>query len=98
MKYFILLALMLSTGIQANEQRDLTCKKIESAARATMMARQEGTPMSKMMEGAGDNDLLRAIVVRAYKTNKFMTSAYKMEAVNDYGEELYLACYEAYPL
>jgi len=69
------LALTLITApLMAQETEDL-CPTLGDLAEQIMTARQNGAPLSDMMRIAGDNDLVTALVLEAYHSNRYTTPA-----------------------
>lgn len=91
MKALILAAAATLTMITANAQ---DCKMIGDLAEKTMEARQVGVPMSKMMEIAKDDRLLKSIIIDAYKKPRFSTDEFQRSATVDFRADWEVACYE----
>lgn len=78
------------------------CEGFGRLAEELMVARQMGVPMSRVMEVAeaawGDEDvnLLRQMVVLAYEVPRYATDEYQRRAIEDYRNEVELACYQAF--
>lgn len=91
MKQLILAAAAAMTVTTANAQ---DCKMIGDLAEKTMEARQVGVPMSKMMEIAKDDRLLKSIILDAYKKPRFSTEEFQRSATVDFRADWEVACYE----
>lgn len=71
------------------------CAAFHKYAVTVMDARQAGVAMPKMMEMAGDSELLRHIVVQAYKRARFGSEKIQKREIDDFANDIYLECFEA---
>jgi hypothetical protein len=71
------------------------CTVIGDLAEAIMTNRQLGIPMSRMMEINGADDLARLMVMEAYKEPRYSSDEYQRRAVQDFRNEIEVACYQA---
>ena len=62
-----------------------------------MELRQEGVPMSQVMQ-ISDSELVKAIVVEAYDYPRFSSQEYKEKADNDFRNEVEVECYKTVEL
>ncbi len=88
----LILAAAAALTLTAAQAQD--CKMIGDLAEKTMEARQVGVPMSKMMEIAKDDRLLKTIIIDAYKKPRFSTDEFQRSATVDFRADWEVACYE----
>jgi len=98
MKY-LLLAMMLTLALPVPAQADPkgeVCGALAAMGRSIMAARQAGVTIEDAYAIAPD-DLTRALVVEAYKQNKWSSKGYQDEAVDTFGNDVFLACMAVKP-
>lgn len=91
LKPLILSLALLATPLTA-ETEDV-CANMGDAAEAIMSLRQNGYPISDLMDKFGDSNLFRAIILSAYEKPRFSTDEYKQESVRDFRNEVETLCY-----
>jgi len=62
-------------------------------AATIMELRQGGVNMGTAMN-ATDNELARMLLIAAYETPRFSTEGYKQQAIEDFANEVMMACYK----
>ena len=95
---FIVLALTItSSTVNANQFEN--CKVITKAAETIMDGRQNGTSAADFYENIEKNakdaqakKILIILVKEAYKTPKFNTEEYKLNAISEFKNECMVAC------
>ena len=65
-----------------------------------MTGRQNGVPLTKMMEVANSdneqaNDLTRKIILAAYEQPSYSTDEIKQRTITDFANDVALVCYQA---
>lgn len=88
MKY--LLILLLSFPALAE---DKLCDNAEKYAATVMELRQDGARLKDVMDRATSNTT-KLITIMAYKVRRSHTDEYKKMRVDDFANEVYLACLE----
>jgi hypothetical protein len=83
----------------ADDKADM-CASLSDMARSIMGARQNGAAMSEMIKIAQNTDpklvdLVSSIVVAAYDEPRFSSPEYQREAVDDFGNAVYLTCFKS---
>lgn len=75
---------------------------ISTIANLTMLRRQKGEPLSKVMSDAENSDRIfglngtaRDMALAAYDSPKYSVAGNKTEAADDFANEWVLACYKA---
>jgi hypothetical protein len=91
---FVLALVMTSTIASAQEPTgQQLCASFGDLAETIMQNRQNGVPMSKMMD-ATDLELARAIILDAYKLPRFSSEDYQEKQTADFRNEVELECYK----
>lgn len=91
----LIMALAL-IGQEADAEREEDgdiCAAVGSLAEQIMEARQGGTPMSELMEIAGDGPALRQLVIEAFEISRYSTPRHRERVVEDFRADAELACY-----
>ena len=95
MKYLIII-LTLLFSINSYAATDKDCETFSELAGLFMELQQKGVPASKTLKIAGDDKLLRAIVVSAYKRPKYSKNKYtiklRRKQVRDFKDDAFLDC------
>lgn len=71
------------------------CGPLADNAALIMKARQAGKDMAKVLEAVGDAGGVqkeRDLVIRAYESPRFSTEKNKTRAIDDFRNDIYLAC------
>ena len=86
-----------STAPQSGNTNDPQkfCKTFSQTAESLMSARQNGVPMSKAMEIAGDNPLMKAMVSDAYDRPAFSMEENKLKTIREFGDTAYSICWKS---
>lgn len=88
-------------GLALAEPVTAGCESFGQLAEELMTARQLGLPMSRVLDVAGaawgdeDTGLLYALVEGAYAEPRYTVPENQRRAVQDYRNEVELACYQA---
>lgn len=102
MKIFMIAAMsLIASNLPVSAQTE--CEKYAEFGRGVMSARQMGRPMDEIMQtfmaGAGGvpemEAIVRGTVMAAYQVPRFNTAQNKRLAINDYGDEMMMACLTA---
>ena len=95
---FIVLALTIASSA-ANANKLENCKVITKAAESIMDGRQNGTSAADFYENIEKNvkddqakKILMILVKEAYKTPKFSTAEYKLNAISEFKNECMVTC------
>ena len=96
-KFIVLAIAITSSAAYANQFEN--CKVITKAAETIMDGRQNGTSAADFYENIEKNvkdaqakKILMILVKEAYKTPKFSTAEYKLNAINEFKNECMVAC------
>lgn len=73
-------------------QKSLLCDKVSSTAETLMKARQRGVSMSSLMNSAGDNKTIKAMVIDAFEKPRFNSDPYVKRAIEEFRDRWYLEC------
>lgn len=76
-----------------------TCAKLGGVAEKTMIKRQEGFPMQKLMEvvAVGDlREMMESLIIAAYDSPRYATAGMQQKAVEDFRNDVYLQCVKKY--
>jgi hypothetical protein len=68
------------------------CKTWSETGGTVMRGRQNGAPMSRMMDAAGDSSIAQAIVMDAYKQPRYQTEDMQKKSVEDFTNTVYMGC------
>ena len=79
------------------EKEQNVCESMGELAYMVMELRQEGVPMSHVMQ-ISDSELVKAIVVEAYDYPRFNSQEYKEKAADDFRNEVEVECYKTVEL
>ncbi len=99
MRLLIVLFICIAAGRVGAEEdlsRQETCTRLSAIAEAVMTKRQDGAAMSELMGVADGEEVLSAIIVKAYKENRYSTAAMKKRVVDDFRDEYFLYCWNLY--
>ena len=95
---FVVLAIAI-TSSAVNADQFETCKVITKAAESIMDGRQNGTNaedfyerIEKTVKDEQAKEILMILVKEAYKTPKFSTEEYKLNAVSEFKNKCMIAC------
>lgn len=88
--FFIFLCIIPFNSFAENYD---VCTDIHTLACKVMEARQIGIPITRMLEIVEPE--FRFIVIEAFKVPKFSTKEFQQAAIDKFGEEAFLGCYEA---
>ena len=88
MKYLVLILALIGFNASANE----ACKNIYDFAKVVMDARQNSTPMMKVIEVVKDSQELQKIIISAYEQPLYSTDGYKKQATEEFANALYIQC------
>lgn len=97
MKNFIIAALITVFPFAASSQ-DLTCADFGQLAENIMTARQNGVPLSQLMELLGELrsiELFEKLVMEAYEQPRYSTKAVQNSTIEDYRNLWELGCYSS---
>ena len=96
-KFVMLVISIASSTANANQLEN--CKVITKAAETIMDGRQNGTSAADFYENIEKNvkddqakKILMILVKEAYKTPKFSTAEYKLNAISEFKNECMVAC------
>ena len=73
------------------------CTAIGEAAETVMTTRQNGVPLSQVLEAATQPDMpsfAPTMVLQAYDKPLFNTEQYRLKAISEYKEVWEMACYK----
>jgi len=97
MKTFITAALIAAFPFAASSQ-DLTCADFGDMAENIMTARQNGVPLSQLMDALGELrsfELFEKLVMLAYQEPRYSTKAVQNSTIEDYRNLWELGCYSS---
>jgi hypothetical protein len=94
MKTIILTAALLATSAHA-QISERFCEVHGNLSETIMKSRQAGVPLSGMLKTAGDDTLIRAMVMMAYQVPRMEVEENKRNAISDFRAERELKCFEA---
>lgn len=94
------LALAALLALSFNVQADEVCTQLGGFAAAVMENRQIGVPLGESLavlesEHKGTMKLLRFVVIKAYEQPRWYTEQSVQRAVEDFNNEMTLACLQA---
>ena len=86
----IALTLALATSAQADQ-----CQDAGDLAEAVMTARQNGAPISQLMEIANGQEIIVKMVLMAYGEPRYSTDEFQSRAIEDFRNLWEVGCYQA---
>ena len=86
----IALTLALATSAQADQ-----CQDAGDLAEAVMTARQNGAPISQLMEIANGQEIIVKMVLMAYGEPRYSTDEFQSRAIEDFRNLWETGCYQA---
>lgn len=86
----IALALTLAASAQADQ-----CQDAGDLAEAVMTARQNGAPISQLMEIANGQEIIVKMVLMAYGEPRYSTDQFQSRAIEDFRNLWEVGCYQA---
>ena len=91
MKKLLLITALLSAPTYAEDD---FCTQMYNMGKVVMDARQKGVPMPDMIKTLPDDisEFLKPIVISAYEHPQYSTPQIKQKTINDFADDLYLAC------
>lgn len=87
--------------VMSNEELSSRCKSMSELARIIMQKRQDGVPMSEIVEKVVNTtpqplqEVLRLTVISAYDKPRFNTPEIQQKTILDFENEAYLTCTKA---
>lgn len=93
-KFGIVGLLFLSTPVLADVE---TCTKFASLAERIMQVRQDGVPLSEVLNVGSDpevKELIKSLALVAYKTPRYYGDEAKSEAITNFSDKALLQCLE----
>lgn len=88
----LLLTALLATSATATETKDpksTFCENYATAAHGVMKARQNGAPLSKVIQ---IGPIIKELALIAYDTPKYSHDKYKENAITEFENKILLAC------
>lgn len=92
---FSSVALAQDTTTEETAETGVNCEQIGELAESIMRNRQQGASMSRMMQIADGNELVRMIVMEAYNLPRMSVPANQQREIADFRNEIELQCYQA---
>lgn len=89
------LAFCIAEVLKAEPVSEDPCVAMSEMAGAIMLNRQKGVAMTRMMQIADDDELVRGIVIMAYEEPRYETDRNQANAVLDFRNLIAHACYSA---
>ena len=86
----IAFTLALATSAQADQ-----CQDAGDLAEAVMTARQNGAPISQLMEIANGQEIIVKMVLMAYGEPRYSTDEFQSRAIEDFRNLWEVGCYQA---
>jgi len=80
---------------QEGEEAVASCASFGDLAVTIMTGRQNGVALSTMMEIAAGNDIVRSIILSAYDKPRYSTPSVQNETIQDFRNDVELACYNS---
>lgn len=93
-KLILISALAFNCVAEEETSKFYMCDVYQEMATSVMSGRQENVPMSAMIKIAADNKVLANIVEMAYDRPSYSVFANKQEAIAEFTNEVYMACYK----
>jgi len=92
----IVMALFISIPtVHAEDWRE-KCETLGNIAETLMEVRQQGVPMSNLMNEFRGVKLMEELVIEAYKTPRYSTPRIQKRVVQDFKNEVYMECVSAF--
>ena len=98
----MIFTVLASMALASSSAQDAQCKTVGKLARVVMQARQDETPMSKVIEGLVPvggtyEQMMRDMILEAYGKAGYGSYEYQSLAVDEFGNAWELRCHKAYP-
>ena len=87
----LIMGIMLVTSFNASAT---DCTMLHDVAEQIMIARQNGAPITKVIELSKAVPGIKPLIIAAYKETKFNSEKYQQNAVSEFANQVYLACVE----
>ena len=94
----VLTVLMAAPAFASNTSAEAIaslCKSIGEAGKVTMMSRQAGVPIHKVMAAATNRET-REFVIQVYKVPIYSGKNRKNSAIQNFENEAAIACYQSF--
>ena len=93
----ILLFSLQAYGQDGKAKDDGICTSLSTTSAEIMKARQNGVPMSKLMEIFKKDDvaILRRLTIEAYESPRYSTEGMQEKSIQDFENKAFLDCYKA---
>lgn len=93
----LLLSILIAGPVLAEEENQgmPTCEGVALIAEIIMKSRQAGVSLSRSLEIAEGDELLREIALRAYEQPRMSTPQNQQRMIEDFRDELHLECIRA---
>ena len=86
----VAVSLMMSPAVAATAEDN--CATVGGFATTAMSARQNGVPLSTVLEITSGSPLARTIVLEAYSGPKFNSEKNKTDSITEFGNMIMLTC------
>ena len=97
MKKLLLISLLaFNANAEFTKEEDSLCKSLERMSAVIMQSRQEGTPMSEMIERAKGNATIISVIEDAFNEPRWSSPSMIARTVEEFSNESYKICYEAF--
>lgn len=100
MKRLFLIGALLFTPIVSNSKTNkMNCSDIHEVATNIMKGRQSGIDITKfadiVAETNGEGGVMELLLMDAYEQPKFSSQEYQLDAIKEFANKWYVACYKA---
>lgn len=93
----VLLIALNAHGKDDKSSTDGLCTSVSTTAAEIMKARQNGVPMSKLIEIFKKDDaaIFRRLTISAYESPRYSTESIQEKSIQDFENKAFLDCYKA---
>lgn len=91
MKHLLALTLIFAAGAASADEY---CTEYHNTAAKVLEARYKGIPVTALMEVAGDDKILRQLVLDAYREPEFQVPKNRENHIRKFADQHYIICVE----
>ena len=89
---FVMTMLVPGFANAESSEADRICGKYANVAETAMKSHQVGRPLSDTLQGTGDNQFLREVILMAYEQPRYSSERYQQQAISKFRDKIHVKC------